>query len=287
MRKGFVKKKGDLFQMKKNLLRVLAVVMAIAVVVVAFAACGDKKEDTSTEPSNEAIATTEATTTDDPSKKEEPSQGDDTTTAPTEPGKEEPGKNPTDKAGMIAAFNGASLKATAFTRTLSSGSLTALGNEIKLVNPDDPELTRRVNSGFNSTNVSESGPLPKLTDAQVASATPTANGFTLTLNNAAGADANGAGGYVTVINQAKAGTLIDQVVDGWKIEGVPLPLKAGMVKIKKLDVTMQNGKYDVTMKDGKVTKIVFTSTEAASVSATAIGFSANGSLTVTLNTTFA
>lgn len=245
--------------MKKNLLRVLAMITAIAMVVVAFAAC-DKNNDTTTQASSEAIATIETTTG-------ESATGESTTT------EVKPVEVPKDQAGMLKLFNeqATNLKATAYSRKMTKGELEIPSVGFNLNFMTDEQVAPKIGTHFNGNSTADASVLPQLSADQIAKVSSQADGFTIELKEVTSGQAQpGLGGYANVINQDKATALIIATADGFEIDiyGAKVPLKASMLTVNGINSTMSAGKYIVKMKDGKISSVDFSCNQHAIIDAT-------------------
>lgn len=281
--------------MNKKIAKLLALGMSIAMVF-SLAACGD---DTADEPSTEAPTTTEATT----EAPAVPATGESESVSESESGEpastEAPGV-PTDKAGIVNLFNSAvdkiSSTSATYDRTLneSGGIIKApLGITLEFTNggEENPQWNYDVLSGnFNKTGETlpaDKTVFSKISDGDVASASSTDNGDTITLDitlnsksvTQSGGGANeglGSGGYMYFVNFQETSELFNAVIGGPKYNyetktgGFAFPGEATLV-----DATfaMSNGKLNATIDkaSGKLTKATLSFAETLDINAKYMG----------------
>lgn len=288
--------------MKKNLTKLLALMMALALVF-SLAACGDKTEEQSTNPSdNQAAASVNGDETvvpvdnSDPSAmNEDPSASDEETQTPGDtqtPGEtqkpgdtQKPGntpgatsasssdeKLPTDKAALMNLFNNAKFSKALMSRTLSKGQVTAL-RIVKI----DLSGEQAVKDAFKKSNAPIKVGSTKLSSVASASSSGTMKSGTITFNLAnvsnetATKISHGKNGYLYFIDFNEAQTVANDILGA-------LNLGSCTVDGDKSTISLSNGKIVATVKDGKVVKATLTFSESVVASAKYKGLPATATI---------
>jgi len=287
--------------MKKNLTKLLALMMALALVF-SLAACGDKTEEQSTNPSDNQVAESvngdetvaPADSTDPSAANAEPSSTNEESQTPGET--EKPGANegttkassnagttaapsvtsklPSGKTEIVNAFNNGIVAVKgAQTRTLKSGTIKAFGINVNLSNEQG------VKDAFNRKNASLSNAkLSKISQSDV-KGTPTVSGsadnytITIQLNDVkkvSTALQHGSNGYMYFVDLAEARTLTNDILAAFK-------LGTATIQEGESYISLKGGKIVATVKNGKITKATLTFNELVEAKAKWNG------LTVTAN----
>lgn len=271
--------------MKKNLTKLLALMMALALVFSLAACGGDPAEEESTGPSNAVVgeSDTDAAVPDesntDPSNTDPSAEGSSETAAPGESEKDTQAANepstakpsgdsntdqklPTDKTALMNMFNAAKFSKVLMSRALTSGKVNAL-RVIEI----DLSGEQAVKDAFKKTNTSIKVDSTKLTSVASASASGTMKSGTITFNLAnvpatkATTLKHGANGYLYFIDLDEAQTVANDILGA-------LNLGDCEVKGDKSTIALSGGKIVATVQNGKVVKATLSFTETVVASAT-------------------
>lgn len=282
--------------MKKNLIKLLALMMALALVF-SLAACGDKTEEQSTNPSDnqaaesvngdESVAPVDnsdpSATNEDPSASDEETQTPSDTQTPGETQKpgNTPGatsasssdeKLPTDKASLMNLFNNTKFSKALMSRTLSSGQVTAL-RIVKI----DLSGEQAVKDAFKKSNAPIKVGSTKLSSVASASSSGTMKSGTITFNLANVSNetstkiSHGKNGYLYFIDFNEAQTVANDILGA-------LNLGSCTVDGNESTISLSNGKIVATVKDGKVVKATLTFSETVVASAKYKGLPATATI---------
>lgn len=287
--------------MKKNLTKLLALMMALALVFSLAACGGDPAEEESTGPSNAVVgeSDTDAAVPDesntDPSNTDPSAEGSSETApvseqgsqAADEPSTKAPGGNggggadankaPSGVAEIVKAYNAGivTMKSASMTRTLDGGriykdigfSLPVVGDKIDLNLASDQNIKNSFSNNGKATQISDKK-LYTLNASDVSSATCKESGnnyiFTINLKNKT-LDVNSAkhgdGGYSYFIDKAEAITVVANMLD---VFGIP-----GEAEIKGGSVVLSKGVIVATVSKstGKISKVQYSFSESVNADA--------------------
>ena len=270
--------------MKKNLAKLIALMMAL-VLVFSFAACGGNDEDpTESDTANEAVVNTEDTATPDETGDTAASDETGDTATPGEPG-DTAAPGSTSKNDNTPAPGGVAVPATKedavklYNDALKKVSSTSARVDRKLTKTDssagnlDNLTGGAVSKKFAEGSGAINSKLSALSAADVKSYSKSESGnniiMTFTLNNVKGGAelAHGKGGYMYFLTMDEVATVVSDIgksiSESFKIS----------VKKDKSTIELQGGKLVVTVDKttGKMSSAVLDFTEVIDGSCTALG----------------
>lgn len=265
--------KGEYILMKKNLAKLIALMMAL-VLVFSFAACGGNDEDPTESDTANAVQTEDAGTPDatgDTSASDE--TGDSAAPDATGDSKQEPGSSdstatppsggiskPTDTAAGVKVFNDA-LKKVSSTKTTVKRELTKAKVSIL-------DLNDITNGGASKSFAAGSGPvnvkLSSLSASSVSNYSITENGnnyvMTFMLKDTSGGASmkHGQGGYMYFLTMSEISDVVMQI--GHELGGDGFNVN---INTDKTTLTLTGGKLVVTVNKntGKMSSAVLSFTE--------------------------
>ena len=285
--------------MKKNLTKLLALMMALALVFSLAACGGDNGDENSTDPSNNPAAnesvdnddtvppaenTDPSATNEDPSAEESDTQTPGETEKPGEtqkPGEPQKPDAPTAQKApqgvneIVKAYNAGivTMKSASMKRTLDAGRVYKK-DEIPVVGKIDLNLGNEqgVKDAFSNNNTAtqiSDKKLYKLKEADVSSATcqESGNNYVFTINlKSKKLDVNSAkhgdGGYSYFIDKAEAGTVVGSMLKAFNLPG-SATINGGSVTLSKGVI-----KATVNKSTGKILKVDYSFTESVVADAT-------------------
>lgn len=242
--------------MRKNLAKLIALMMAL-VLVFSFAACGGDKDEQPSDTTNEAVVNTEDTAT--PGETGDTAASDETsdTAAPGE-SKQDDTTNKTDtpapggvavpstKDEAVKLYNDALGKVSStkanVTRKLTKKDLTIVGDLDKLTNG---EASKQFAAGGGNLAGAK---LSSLSASNVSNYTKTTSGnnivMTFTLNTTSGGTnlKHGNGGYMYFLTMDEIDSVVNQI--GKSIGGDGFNVN---IKKDKSSISLENGKFVVTV----------------------------------------
>lgn len=248
--------KGEYIPMRKNLAKLIALMMAL-VLVFSFAACGGDKDEQPSDTTNEAVVNTEDTAT--PGETGDTAASDETsdTAAPGE-SKQDDTTNKTDtpapggvavpstKDEAVKLYNDALGKVSStkanVTRKLTKKDLTIVGDLDKLTNG---EASKQFAAGGGNLAGAK---LSSLSASNVSNYTKTTSGnnivVTFTLNTTSGGTnlKHGNGGYMYFLTMDEIDSVVNQI--GKSIGGDGFNVN---IKKDKSSISLENGKFVVTV----------------------------------------
>lgn len=248
--------KGEYIPMRKNLAKLIALMMAL-VLVFSFAACGGDKDEQPSDTTNEAVVNTEDTAT--PGETGDTAASDETsdTAAPGE-SKQDDTTNKTDtpapggvavpstKDEAVKLYNDALGKVSStkanVTRKLTKKDLTIVGDLDKLTNG---EASKQFAAGGGNLAGAK---LSSLSASNVSNYTKTTSGnnivMTFTLNTTSGGTnlKHGNGGYMYFLTMDEIDSVVNQI--GKSIGGDGFNVN---IKKDKSSISLENGKFVVTV----------------------------------------
>lgn len=286
--------------MKKNLTKLLALMMALALVFSLAACGGDNGDENSTDPSNNPAAnesvdnddtvppaenTDPNATNEDPSAEESDTQTPGGTEKPGEtqkPGESQKPDAPAAKAPqgvneIVKAYNAGivTMKSASMKRTLDSGRVyrekPIMGIEINLDLGKEQGVKDAFSNKGQATSISDKK-LYSLNASDVSSATCKESGnnyiFTISLKSAKldiNSAKHGNGGYSYFIDKEEAGTVVASMLKAFSLPG--------SAKIQGGTVTLSKGSIVATVNKstGKISKVAYSFTESVNANATYFG----------------
>lgn len=260
--------KGEYIPMRKNLAKLIALMMAL-VLVFSFAACGGDKDEQPSDTTNEAVVNTEDTVAPGETGDTAASDGTSDTAAPgeskqddatnkTDPDTPAPGgvAAPSDKAAGVKLFNDALGKVSSTTtyvdRKLTKCDATIVGNLDKL-----GPVSETFAKGSGNVNVKLSS--LSAGDVKDYSYTTSGNNYVMTFKlgtvNGSTNLKHGNGGYMYFLTMDEIATVVNQI--GKQIGGNSFSIE--MYKDQS-SISLQGGTLTVTVDKttGKMSKAVIT-----------------------------
>lgn len=260
--------KGEYIPMRKNLAKLIALMMAL-VLVFSFAACGGDKDEQPSDTTNEAVVNTEDTAAPGETGDTAASDGTSDTAAPgeskqddatnkTDPDTPAPGgvAAPSDKAAGVKLFNDALGKVSSTTtyvdRKLTKCDATIVGNLDKL-----GPVSETFAKGSGNVNVKLSS--LSAGDVKDYSYTTSGNNYVMTFKlgtvNGSTNLKHGNGGYMYFLTMDEIATVVNQI--GKQIGGNSFSIE--MYKDQS-SISLQGGTLTVTVDKttGKMSKAVIT-----------------------------
>lgn len=249
--------------MKKNLARLLALGMSIALVFSLAACGGNGDEPDTTDPSTEAITQDEGATNNEGDSTPVESGSDSASEGGSDAAPNGAVTKPASKDAAVSLYNSAvkkigSLKAT-YSRTFLDGNLS-LSDGMKVnLGKDDAWNHAVVKYNFDKSNAALPADKTKLVavsagDIASYTASESDNAVTIDfkLNTKSGSGlTSGAGGYMYLIDKDEAQSVIKAVANSDKKAdgngqngGFALP---GSISVESADITMSNGTLSVTI----------------------------------------
>lgn len=281
--------------MKSAFLKKLLCVLSAAVLVLSFAACGNNEDEgTTTDPSvveegtldtvagsDVSVSDTQADSSESDSAKDTQAQNSEKTeeTKNQSQGGGSTSSAPNSQADIIAAYNSAVTKSglsrTAMTQTLTKGTVSVVNYDVMA--GDKAGVRNQINVNNTSKTASD---LKALSSSNVKKATRSGNTVTITLNTFSGSSAaNGAGGYVGVVDDARRDQIINIIAGDIGVSGV---------KLASGTYTLQNGVIKATFNDDftKITKVTFTASENYAGKLKYLVMSIDANVAVNLSSTY-
>lgn len=272
--------KGEYIPMRKNLAKLIALMMAL-VLVFSFAACGGDKDEQPSDTTNEAVVNTEDTAAPGETGDTAASDGTSDTAAPGESKQDDTTKKtdtdtpstggvtvPATKEDAVKLYNDA-LKKVSSTSAKIDRKLTKTDSSVGDLNNLGP-VSEKFAAGSGSINSKLSS--LSASDVQNYSKSESGNNivmtFTLKTVNGGAELAHGKGGYMYFLTMDEINTVVkdigNSIQEGFKIE----------IRKDKSSISLQGGKLVVTVDKttGKMSSAVLDFTEVIDGNCKALGF---------------
>lgn len=272
--------KGEYIPMRKNLAKLIALMMAL-VLVFSFAACGGDKDEQPSDTTNEAVVNTEDTAAPGETGDTAASDGTSDTAAPGESKQDDTTKKtdtdtpapggvtvPATKEDAVKLYNDA-LKKVSSTSAKIDRKLTKTDSSVGDLNNLGP-VSEKFAAGSGSIN----SKLSSLSASYVQNYSKSESGnnivmtFTLKTVNGGAELAHGKGGYMYFLTMDEINTVVkdigNSIQEGFKIE----------IRKDKSSISLQGGKLVVTVDKttGKMSSAVLDFTEVIDGNCKALGF---------------